>query len=107
MIRSPETDMIFADREAQNEEDKNSYGLWSTLSWFVLLLVLTSLVGFILALAVFLMTFMRIRAGLSWTMALVYTVCGNGLMCFMAWMLNKDFPPGLLQDWLTLPWPLT
>ncbi len=72
-----------------------------------LLLLLNSLVGFILALAVFLMTFMRFRAGLSWAMASLYTASGIGFMCFMAWTLNRDFPPGLLQSWFTLPWPLT
>ena len=30
---------------------------------------------------------------------------GIGFMCFMAWVLNRDFPPGLLQSWFTLPWP--
>ncbi len=65
------------------------------------------LVGFILALAVFLMTFIRFRAGLSWPKASLYTGSGIGFMCFMAWVLNRDFPPGLLQSWFTLPWPLT
>jgi len=25
----------------------------------------------------------------------------------MAAILNRDFPPGLLQDYIALPWPLT
>jgi len=107
MIRSPETDVIFADREASSERDGNVHGLWSTLAWFGSLLVLCSLVGFILALAIFLMTFMRFRAGLTWAMAAVYAAGGITLMCFMAWLLNRDFPPGLLQSWFTLPWPFT
>ena len=105
MIRAPETDMIFADREAFDGDAVNTHGLWSTLAWFAFLLILSSLVGFIVALAVFLMTFIRFRAGLSWPKASLYTGSGIGFMCFMAWVLNRDFPPGLLQAYSDLPWP--
>ncbi|MEL7414454.1 MAG: tricarboxylate transporter, partial [Pseudomonadota bacterium] len=74
---------------------------------FAGLLLLTALVGFILALAVFLLAFIRIRAGRSWTFAFVYTAAGIAFMCLMAGVLNRDFPPGLLQDFVDLPWPLT
>ena len=80
---------------------------WSTFAWFAFLPILSSLVGFNLALAVFLITFMRFRAGLTWPKASLYTGSGIGFMCFMAWVLNRDFPPGLLQSWFDLPWPLT
>ncbi len=99
--------VLIADREAFDEDAVNTHGLWPTLAWFAFLLILSSLVGFILALAVFLMTFIRFRAGLSWPKVSLYTGGGIGFMCFMAWVLNRDFPPGLLQSWFTLPWPLT
>jgi len=106
MMLRPETHALFADREAGNVEG-NAHGLWSTLAWFAGLLLLTSLLGFILALAVFLLTFIKIRAGRSWGFAAAYTTAGLAFMCFMAWMLNRDFPPGLLQEFVKLPWPLT
>ena len=107
MMRSPETDTIFADRESSGEDADADHGLWTTLAWFGLLLVLSSLVGFILALLVFLLAFMRLRAGLSWAMAATYTAGGIAFMCAMAWVLNRDFPPGLLQSMFDLPWPFT
>ncbi len=105
MVRQPETHTIFADREASGEDADAAHGLWPTLAWFGLLLVLSSLVGFILALAVFLLSFMRIRAGLSWAYAAIYAAGGVSFMCVMAWVLNRDFPPGLLQAYVELPWP--
>lgn len=105
MIR-PETHALFADREATNSEN-NAFGLWATLAWFGGLLVLTALLGFILALAVFLFAFMRLRAGQSWAFSAIYTAAGISFMCAMASVLNRDFPPGLLQSYVTLPWPLT
>ncbi len=106
MFLRPATHPLFADREF-SEGDDNVYGLWSTLAWFVGLLVLTALVGFILALSVFLLTFIRFRARRSWSFAAIYTAAGIGFMCFMASLLNRDFPPGLLQSFVDLPWPLT
>ena len=106
MIRAPETDHVFADREASGEDADAPHGFWRTMAWFATLLVLSSLVGFILALAAFLVTFLRVRAQCSWLKTLILTASGIALMCFMAGALNRDFPPGLLQAFVELPWPL-
>ena len=106
MIRAPETDVIFADKELEDGEALD-HGLWTTMGWFAGLLIMTLLLGFILALLIFLFTFMRRRAGLGNAMAAIYTACGIGLICLMAWLLRRDFPPGLLQEFVDLPWPLT
>lgn len=106
MIRQPETDMIFADREADGEDAEAAYGLWPTLAWFAGLLALSGLFGFIIALGIFLLSFFKIRAGETWRKSVMLTVIGVAFMCFMAWTLNRDFPPGLLQDFVDLPWPL-
>ena len=102
----PETDALFADREIDDKE-ANAFGLWPTLSWFAGLLALTAVVGFILALALFLLLFIRFRAGRSWGFAAIYTGAGIAFICAMAATLNRDFPPGLLQSYFDLPWPLT
>jgi len=106
MIRAPKTDVIFADREAAGEDAEAPQGLWRTLGWFAILLILSSLVGFILALAVFFVTFLRIRAGRTWAKTLLLTAGGIALICIMAGSLNRDFPSGLLQALVELPWPL-
>ncbi|MEM7469705.1 MAG: tripartite tricarboxylate transporter permease [Pseudomonadota bacterium] len=107
MMLKPETDTIFADREREGDDAEATYGLWPTLAWFAALLILTSLLGFILALALFLFVFLKVRAGLSVAFAAAYTAAGIAFMCAMAWLLNRDFPPGLLQGYADLPWPLT
>lgn len=107
MMLLPETNSLFADRETTEEANENAHGLWSTLIWFAGLLLLTSLVGFIIALAIFLFSFLKVRAGLTALGAGIYTAAGIAFMCFMAWSLNRDFPAGLLQGFVDLPWPLT
>jgi TctA family transporter len=105
MMIKPETHPLFSDREAQ-EAEINVYGLWPTLAWFAGLLALTAVAGFIIALAVFLFTFMVLRAQKSVGFAALYTAGGIAFICFMASLLNRDFPPGLLQGVTDMPWPL-
>jgi TctA family transporter len=106
MMRADEGSTIFADREASGEDKEAPHGLWTTLAWFAGLLVLASLLGFILALAVFIVTFLRVRAGLGWSRTLLLSALGIAFMLGMASVLNRDFPPGLLQSLVDLPWPL-
>lgn len=106
MILRPETDTIFADKEMAGEDADAPYGLWSTLAWFVGLIAATYVLGFILALTGFLVSFLRVRAQAPWPKTLILTAAGLALMCVMAGALNRDFPPGLLQDVVDLPWPL-
>ena len=105
MLLKPETHPLFADRETSESGDRG-YGFWSTLAWFAGLLALTSVVGFILALAAFLMCFISIRAGKSIIFSAGYTAAGIAFICILASLLNRDFPPGLIQSYFTLPWPL-
>ena len=55
----------------------------------------------------FLIAFFRLRANVGWTHSAVCTALGIAFMLLMAWMLNRDFPPGLLQSYFDLPWPFT
>jgi len=107
MMLKPETDSIFADRELNGEDSEATYGMWSTLAWFAGLLLLTSLLGFILALTIFLFAFMMYRAKVGLVFSAAYTAVGIAFICTMAWLLNRDFPPGLLQEYTDLPWPFT
>lgn len=106
MMRASEGDAVFADREAGGEDAEAPHKLWSTMAWLGVLLVLSALLGFILALAVFMLTFFRLRANVSWARTLILTTAGIGFMIFLASTLNRDFPPGLLQELVDLPWPL-
>jgi TctA family transporter len=107
MMRAAGDDPVFADLERGGEDGSAPHGLWTTLAWFAFLLVLSSLLGFILALAIFMVAFLRIRAAVPWTRTLVLATLGIGFICFLADTLHRDFPPGLLQEFADLPWPFT
>lgn len=106
MIIRPEGDAIFADKEIAGDDAEAPHGLWASVSWLASLIVATYFTGFILALIGFMLSFFRIRAGAGWGKTLLLTTAGVAFMCLMAGALNRDFPPGLLQGAVDLPWPL-
>ena len=103
MRQQPEGHELFADHELSvGDQD---HGLWSTLLWLASLIILTGLFGFMIALSVFLVAFFRLRAQAHWRLTVCLTCAGIFYMLVMANSLNRDFPPGLLQHWVDLPWP--
>ena len=107
MMRAPEGHALFADMVRGGEDFTAPHGLWATLAWFAFLLVLSSLLGFVIAATIFFVTFLRIRAQVSWLRTVVLSAISIGFICFLAGTLGRDFPPGLLQELVRLPWPLT
>ena len=107
MRRNPETDEVFIDLEAGGEDSRAPQGLWATMAWFMGLLLLTFVFGLVIALGIFLTLFFHVRGGLSWLKSLVFMAGGLAFILFLAWVLGRDFPPGLLQSFTNLPWPLT
>lgn len=103
--KAPETDAMFVDLEKSGPEKSMPHKLWPTLFWFGLLLAMALLFGMVIALAVFFVAFYRVRAKLSWFYTIVLTVLGTGGMIAFAWILGRDFPRGLLQTLVSLPWP--
>jgi len=106
MRRQADTSNLFYDREIGEDERSAPHGLWPMLGWFVSLLALNAAFGFVIAISLFFIIFLRVQAKISWVRVLIMTAGGLGFLIFMASMLNREFPAGLLQDFVELPWPL-
>ena len=105
MWRRPATDPAFVDLESGGEDAAAPHGLWETLAWFLALLILSWLLGFIIALTLFFLAFYRYRAELGWAATLIFTAGGLAAILFLGAALGRDFPPGWLQELVDLPWP--
>ncbi|MEO3433337.1 tripartite tricarboxylate transporter permease [Inquilinus sp. CAU 1745] len=103
----PENDPMFVDMEKGGEDSDAAHGLWGTLAWFLGLLALSWIFGFFIALAIYFLLFYRRRARIGWFGTLAFTGAGLAGILFLAGILGRDFPPGLLQSYFDLPWPLT
>ncbi|MEX2197623.1 MAG: tripartite tricarboxylate transporter permease [Burkholderiales bacterium] len=79
---------------------------WTSCAWFAALFALASLVGYILAVALFFPTFIRKRANRGWRMTVVFTIAMLAGVLALGHALSLDFPRGLLQETVDLPWPI-
>lgn len=79
---------------------------WTGPAWIAALVVASALVGFFIAMIVFFLAFLRLRANASWTKTLVMTACAAGFILGLAYMLSLNFPSGWLQSAYDLPWPI-
>ena len=86
--------------------DESARPLWSGAIWLVLLVGLSWLVGFVLALVAFFLIYLPVRAQAGPVRTVVLTVAGLAVILVMANALNLNFPGGLLQEVYRLPWPL-
>lgn len=88
----------------KGEHDGKS--VWPSVMWFAFLFGLTTLVGFILSLAVFIINFLMARTSLGWPRSLLYAAVCIAFMSTVGHFMTLDFPAGLLQRMVELPWPL-
>ncbi len=79
---------------------------WTSFGWFAALFALAALVGYILAVAIFFLAFVRKRANRGWGMTVAFTIAMIAGVLALGHALSLDFPRGLLQQFVDLPWPL-
>jgi len=102
------TSAALQDNEQEGEHigDASVAGVWPQVAWFATLFVLSALLGFILAITIFTFAFMLTRARVGYLRSVIYTAATVGFMITMGYFLTLDFPPGMLQSKMSLPWPL-
>lgn len=79
--------------------------LWGGLAWIGGLVGLTALIGFYAALLIFFPVFLFVRAKAGPVAVVLMTAGAAGFILLLAWALSLNFPSGMLQDMLDLPWP--
>ncbi|MCZ6637697.1 MAG: hypothetical protein O7C66_05830 [Alphaproteobacteria bacterium] len=64
------------------------------------------MIGFWIAITGFFLIFLRVRSDASWIRILILSGCGAGFITALSWIMVLDFPGGVLQLYVNLPWPL-
>ena len=90
----------------------SSYSLEDTkdmfyaFSWIIFLVVLVSLFGFIIGIVILFIAVMKNKTEMPLIKILTVTTGGVALMLLLSHFMVLDFPSGLLQEYVQLPWPL-
>ncbi|MFT7026635.1 MAG: TctA family transporter [Paracoccaceae bacterium] len=108
LVRGGSTHPAFFDYEATGDHvgDAGNGWLWSGALWIAALVALTALLGFYLAMIVFFVSFLQLRAKASWARTVMLTAGAAGFILALAYALSLNFPSGYLQDVYDLPWPI-
>ena len=69
------------------------------------MLVISALGGYVFGIAIFIYAFMRLKARTSHITSIAGAAAFVFLLGILADRLALLYPQGLLQDYLTLPWP--
>lgn len=80
--------------------------VWPSVGWFVFLFGMTAMLGFMISIAIFIMTFLMVRTQLGVLRSLIYTSLCVAFMTTLGHYLTLDFPAGVLQHYVDMPWPL-
>lgn len=107
MARTKHASPVFFDSERSEfatHADRRSNEHY--LMWLVGMLAASAVAGFVMGISAFIYAFMRVKARVPhWACAL-----GAGIFVLLLGTLSHflalEYPQGLLQDYLTLPWPL-
>jgi len=89
----------------------SSYSLEDTkdmfyaFSWIIFLVLLVTLFGFIIGIVILFVSVMKNKTNLSLLKILLITSGGIVLMLVLSYFMVLDFPSGLLQEYVKLPWP--
>jgi putative tricarboxylic transport membrane protein len=75
-------------------------------AWLAALLAVSALLGFVIGLAFFFAAFLHFKARAPAGRNTILTASAVLFLAAMSYIFVLDFPRGLLQDLVDMPWPL-
>jgi len=98
---------VFFDSEREwGDKDKPVHGDFHFQGWILALLAAIGVFGYMLGIFVYITAFLRVKAGSKWHWAMVGALGAVAVLSTFGYFLALDYPRGLLQTVVELPWPL-
>jgi hypothetical protein len=107
LLRGDYNQPFFFDSEVgwRRREEGYRFDLYHYLYWIAGLMIGMYLVGFVLAIALFFVIFLRTKSEAGWPAIALMTAATIGVLSIMSYVFVLEFPRGLLQQAVALPWP--
>ncbi|MGL6260444.1 tripartite tricarboxylate transporter permease [Vibrio sp. WXL210] len=108
LFTDPDHNPIYFDNEIEQGYafDANTTSLWHYLYWLAGLIIGSYFVGYMIAITLFFCVFLVNKAGLSLWRAASMSAVASGFLLGLTHLMVLDLPVGLLQDSVSLPWPI-
>jgi putative tricarboxylic transport membrane protein len=100
-------DYVFFDSERDwSGDDRPAHGDLHFQGWILALLAAIGLFGFILGIFIYITAFLRVKAGVRWQWSIAGALAAVAVMSLFGHLFVLEYPAGLLQSLVKLPWPL-
>lgn len=97
---------VFFDSEREwGADEQPSRGELHYQGWMLGLLGSAAVFGFVLGIFVYITTFLRLKARVAWPWAAIAASVAIGLLTALSHFLVLNYPQGIVQSLLELPWP--
>ena len=97
---------LFYDGERGRQgEEKATQSDLHYQAWMLGMLGAIGLVGFVLGIFAFITAFLKVKARVAWHKAALAASGSVVLFSFLSYMLGLDYPSGILQWLVEMPWP--
>ena len=98
---------VFHDTENLIGQDPKIRSQWLTIFWFISPLFLSVFIGFYISIGLFVFIFLKKIAKKSSNFSLLSGLFVWIFLGIVSHFMVMDFPPGILQSYVELPWPLS
>lgn len=108
LLTRPEGSPVYFDNEYEQgyAHDSNTASIMHYVYWIAGLVIGSYLVGYVISIAIFFCAFLMNKAGMSLWRSLATTAAASGFLLGLTHIMLLDLPIGLLQETVSLPWPL-
>ena len=97
---------VLQDTERESSlEERPVHSVWHYQAWILGLLVASALVGFVLGIFLYIAVFLRVKAQVAWPKAALAASGAVVVLAVLSRILVLDYPEGILQLIVDMPWP--
>lgn len=107
LLGRTQSSIVFDSEVGWRERGEYRTGLLYYMLWITGFLIAIYLVGFVLAVILFFAAFLTLHAHSRWWTTLIMIACVVAALATLGAVLNVNLPNGLLQNVISLPWPLS
>ena len=98
---------VFHDAENLVKGKKEIRNQWLTIFWFISPLFLSIFIGFFVSIGFFVIIFLNKIAKKNKVFSILSGILVWIFLSLISHFMVMDFPPGILQSYIELPWPLS
>jgi len=106
MFLSKSGSKVFYDAENLLLDNKEIRSQWLTIFWFISPLFLSIFIGFYISIGLFVFIFLLEIAKITFRFSLISAIGVWIVLAAISHFMIMDFPPGILQSYVELPWPV-